>query len=350
MANTTYTERTTTGKTLSSSSNWKRKWRVQVYQHTTDTSSKTVAENSEAQTGDTVLDVSDLHIKFEVKRFALYYPNQATITIYNLNAATETTIIEEGYRVTLSAGYYSGDTDNNFGQIFDGTVIMCNRWKQDGTDYILQILALDSSTFINEGYCSFALNKGQTVRSVINSIAAQASNPINNVMASTYFDTATYSSKGTVVHGLAKNTLSDIAKTHNGTWFIDNGTLYVVKYSDDQSTWFPENKNEAIELSETTGLIGNPKQVNQGVTARMLLNPKIAPYCMVHINDQLITAQLPTIGSYSNGIGTVFVLDSKGLYRVISVTFTGDSRGQDWYADISTVTQSGEITETLTYN
>jgi len=333
MADTIYT---VTNQVKSTSLNWKRKYRVVVYNHVAGTPNSDISTTAEAQAGDYALDVSNLRCTFEIKRYALYYPNSAKITIYNLSAGTENSILEEGYRVVLYAGY--GDEKTGlWGQIFDGTILMCNRWKESGTDYKLQILALDGTQFINEGFCSFSYEKGQTARAIIENIANTATNPIKLGYASPVFDTTTYS-KGMTVHGLAKNTLSDIAKTANGTWFVDNGELYVVAYSD-SSDDLPTG-HEAVELSQTSGLIGNPQQVNQGVSARCLLNPKIMPYGLVHISNELITQQLVSVGTYSQGISTPWLLDPQGLYRVIAVKFTGDTRGNDWFADISTVTQS----------
>jgi hypothetical protein len=94
-------------------------------------------------------------VEFTIKRHILFHPNQALITIYNLSAGTEAGMVLQGYRVTVEAGYLS-----NYGQIFDGNVLMCNRWKENGTDYKLQILALDGAWFINSGYCSFSYEKG----------------------------------------------------------------------------------------------------------------------------------------------------------------------------------------------
>ena len=337
------------GNTLSSTANWKRKYRILIYQHNypvvtfpmANTSAASVYSQTFTQENpsDAILDVSDLKVVFSIQRTAMYNPNKATITIYNLNASTEMSIVQEGYRIIVEAGY-----ESNYGQIFDGTILMCNRAKQNGTDYILSILALDGTQFLNEGYCSLTYAKGQTARAIVDGITNKAAVGIALGYASPVLGTVKYS-KGMVVHGLAKNTLSDIAKSINGTWFVDNGKLYIIAYSDSAAK-LPMGL-QAIELSEKTGLIGNPAQVQQGVNARMLLNPKVAPYSLVHIKNELITEQLVDIGTFSKGITTPWLLDTEALYRVVSVTFTGDTRGNDWYADITTVTQVGNIPELL---
>ena len=344
-SNVTYTP----GKQISTASNWMRKYRVRIYKHTKPTtgaqSAQTYYQNFTTENAsDTVLDVSNLRVIFNVKRNALYYPNQALITIYNLNAATENSIIQEGYRVVLEAGYSSG----NYGQIFDGTVLMCNRFKQDATDYILNILAIDGQQFINEGYCSFTFAKGQTVRQVVKNICDKASNPIQLGYASPSLDSIKLS-KGIADSGSVKTTLADIARTINGTWYVDGGKLYMIAYSDSAAK-LPGGLKQAVELNPKTGLLGNPQQVDYGVTARCLINPKLAPYGLIHIASEYITEQMVTIGTQSQGISTPYMLDSDGTYRVCSVNFCGDTRGNDWYAEVVAVGQGGDMMSMLMQN
>ena len=333
-------------KTISNTSNFGRLYRVKIYQHTQSTNGKAGSKTynqtfAQEKDSDIVLDVSDLRIVFKIQRFAQYYPNQALITINNLNADTENSIIQEGYRIVIEAGYPS-----NYGQIFDGEVLMCNRFKQDGTDYILNILAIDGNQFINEGFASFSYAKGQTARQVVQNICNKASNPIQLEYASPALDKIIFS-KGAAVHGQPKTTLSDIARTINGTWYVDKGKLYMVAYSDSASK-LPGGYNQAIELSPSTGMLGNPQQVNYGVSVRSLLNPKIMPYGLIHIKSEYITEQLAQIGSYSQGATIPYALDPDGLYRICSVTFSGDSRGNDWYADIVAISQGGDMNSMLT--
>jgi hypothetical protein len=344
---------TVNGEVLNEALNWTRYCRVRIFEHT-----QVVADPSDpyynqtfaqAAEGDVILDISTLRVKFEVKRFAMFYPNTALISIYNLQPSAENAVIFNGYRITLTAGYA-----DNLGQIFDGNIIQCTRWKENGTDYILQILALDGHQFINQGFCSFTYTKGMTARDLVKKLAAATSPPITVAYASAELDKIKLS-KGMAVDGLTRNYLSDLSKTINGTWFVDNGQLYVVSYADDSSL-LPQGK-QAIELSEKTGLLGNPKQNQQGVVATALLNPQFMPFGFVHIRNELITAQLVTIQSYAQPPSFPYALDVAGLYRIISVVFRGDTRGesQSWTAELTTVSQAGNIPEILmgtgaTYN
>ena len=344
-----------TGKVISKTADFMRKYQVVIYKHTTKSkngvkypnSNETVEQFTRAQTTDKVLDVSQLRCVFDIKRYAMYYPNSATIQIYNLTAGTETDIMNEGYRVIVYAGYEKSATDTNYGQIFDGDILMCSREKQNGTDYILTILAMDGSFMYQEGYANFTLDRGATARDVVKNIVNKASVKIDaqDKNISKVLEKKKYS-KSKTVHGLVRNTLNDICKELNCTWFIDNGKLYILSYAED-SSYLPNGK-AAIELNVKTGLLGNVKQVNQGVEAKCLLNPQIVPFSMVRIESYLITRQLPTIGTYSQGTSLTYKVDSKGLYRVISVNHHGDTRGNDWYTYITAYTQSAGIPELLT--
>ncbi len=333
-------------KALPSSLNWKRNYRVKIYHHTepvkTTGDAKTYnQEFAKEKNTDKVLDVSDLRVQFSIRRVALYYPNQAIISIYNLTPDNENAIIQQGYRVIVEAGYLS-----NYGQIFDGDVIMCTRSKQNGVDFVLNILTIDGDQFLNSSFCSFTYAKGQTAREVVKNICNKASNPISLGYTSPILDKIIYS-KGAAVHGQPKKTLSDIARTINGTWFVDNGTLHIFSYSDSADK-LPNNLKQAVELTPQTGLIGNPQQVNYGITVRCLLNPKIMPYGLIYIPSRYITKQMVQIGTFSQGISTPYTLDPNGIYRVCSVTFTGDTRGNEWYSDIVAVDQGGEMMSMLT--
>lgn len=340
---------------LPSSLNWMRGYNVRIYHHTQEIGgSKDAAtynqEFAKELPTDKVLEVSDLRVRFSIRRCAMYYPNQAIIQIYNLNVNTENTIIQQGYRLVIEAGYGKKESgsgiDNNYGQIFDGNIIMCTRLKQDGVDFILNILAIDGDPFLNSAFCNFAYAKGQTARKVVNDVCSRASNPVHLQYASAALDKITMS-KGGIVYGQPKKILADLAKTINGTWFIDNGELHMFSYSDSADE-LPNGLMQAVELQPQTGLIGNPQQVNYGVQARSLLNPKIVPYGLIHIAGKYITGQMVQVGTFSQGISTPYTLDPNGIYRVCTVTFTGDTRGNEWYSDIIAVDQGGDMMSMLT--
>jgi hypothetical protein len=343
-----------TGKVISSTANWMRNYKCQIYTHTVaaiqypqfasnPATQQAMQTFTQPLASDIVIDVSQLRCTFSAQHYALYYPNICNITIYNLNAEYENAIIQEGYRLVLQAGY--GD---NPGEIFDGDILMCTRSKINGTEMVLNILAMDGGQFYNYGFANFTVAKGQSARAVVNNVTNNTAVPVTLGYASPALDKIMLT-KGFSAHGLARETLSDMAKTINGTWFIEGGKLYIMAYAD-AADQLPGNLKQAIELNDKTGLLGNPQQQEQGITCKSLLNPAIQLYGFVHLSNTEITESMVDVGSLSQGISKKYSLDPEGLYRVISINHNGDTRGNTWYSDITAVTQAGLIPEMLSLN
>lgn len=367
MANSAATYIPNTTDITSKSTCWGRVWNVKVYEHTDGTisypnadaqSEKTASDfygqkssdivmnigNYDEQSG-TALSGDSLHCVFGVKRYAMGQPNTATIKVYNLTADAETKMIVEGYRVTVYAGY-----QQKSGLIFDGFVVYATRTKENGTDYTITLLAIDGYQFLISGYCNFSIQRGITARQVVKSIANRAAAPIEigypKDSDTSVLDNQKYT-RGQSIHGLARGSLDDIAKALNATWYVDCGKLYFIHFGESSSD-LPLGK-QAVVLSPETGMIGNPTQIEYGINAKCLLNPEIVPFCFVYLNPQYITLTLPDIGSNGQISNTqLYQLDSKGLYRVVSCEFVGDTRGNDWYTEINAVIQNGTRPQMLT--
>lgn len=367
MADSTATYTPNATDITSKSTCWGRVWNVKVYEHTDGTISypdsdsqteKTAQDFYNQQDSDVVLNIANydestndllqgdsLRCSFDIKRYAMGQPNTATIKLYNLTADAEKKMIVEGYRVVVHAGY-----QQHAGLIFDGFVIYATRTKENGTDYTITLLAIDGYQFLMNGYCNFSIQRGITARDVVKNIANQASAPIEigypKDSDTSVLDGQKYT-RGQSVHGLARGTLDDIAKALNATWYVDCGKLYLIHFGESTSD-LPLGQ-QAIDLSPDTGLIGNPTQIEYGINAKSLLNPEIVPFCFVYLDPQYITLTLPDIGSNGQISNTqLYQLDSKGLYRVVSCEFVGDTRGNDWYTEINAVIQSGTSPQMLT--
>lgn len=271
----------------------------------------------------TALDVSQLRCTFRIQKTLLQPPNFCEVVLYNLAPDTENAIIKEGNRVIVEAGY-EGD---QYGKIFDGDIIQPIRDKEDAVTYRLTLVSLDGDRFMNQGFVGFSVLKGQSSRSLVEQIASQAKIPAELGSISDGFST-TELSRGKVVFGLAKDYLRQLAQTQDATFYMEDGKINIVKATDP-----PEG--EIIELSPTSGLIGQPVQNDQGVTFKCLLNPRIRVNRFVRIDNSLIRAQTFQTGQIIRN------LDAEGLYRVIGITYIGDTRGDDWYCECETVSQAG---------
>lgn len=274
-------------------------------------------------TGEKALDVSQLRCVFSCIKVIQMQPQFSTIAIYNLSAKTENTIINEGCRIVLEAGYEG----EQYGVIFDGNVVQSIRNKEDGVTYSLTLVAADADMWMSYSLSAFSMVKGQNSRVVLQNLASKASIPSELGSISDSLSKSKLT-RGKVFFGLTSDYVRQMARSENATAYIEGGKINIVKAAD-----LPDG--EIIELSPATGLIGVPVQSEYGVTIKCLLNPQIKVNTLIHVDNSLIRNE-----QYEQG-QPIYSLDHDGIYRVIQTTITGDTRGTDWYTEVETVTQSG---------
>jgi hypothetical protein len=73
-------------------------------------------------------------------------------------------------------------------------------------------------------------------------------------------------------------------------------------------------------------LVGTPEQTNEGIKVKCLLNPLILIGGKLKIDEQFSAA--------SSENGALVKIDADGIYRVLGVSMSGDTRGTDWYSSI----------------
>jgi len=271
------------------------------------------------------LDVSQLRCTFRIRKTINQTPNFSEIALYNLSPDTENAIIQEGNRVIIEAGYEG----EQYGLIFDGDVVQPIRDKEDATTYRLTLYSLDGDRVLNQGFVNFSVIKGQSARDVVTAAASKSKIPTQLGSISDGLSKSKLT-RGKVMFGMMKDYLRQIAKTSDASFYVEDGKVNIIKMSD-----LPVG--EIIDLSPESGLIGVPAQADLGVTFRCLLNPRIKIGSMVRIDNSLIRAQVFNLGQVPRN------LDEAGIYRVISVDYIGDTRGDDWYTECTTVSQAGGI-------
>jgi hypothetical protein len=145
--------------------------------------------------------------------------------------------------------------------------------------------------------------------------------------------------RGKVLFGMGYTNMRIQAANMGATWSIQDGQIVIVPLSG----YLP---GEAVVLSSLTGMIGVPEQTQQGIKVRCLINPKIRIAGLVQIDNasinQISQAELSARGfpgqlPFDRWAGTPQLyadVTSDGFYRVHVIEYTGDTRGQEWYADI----------------
>ncbi len=266
-------------------------------------------------------DVSEVRCSFEIPKTQLGTPQQAVITLYNLSPNTENKIIQHGQKVIVEAGY----NGSYYGKIFSGNIIQPVRSKENGVDYKLTLVALDSDRFTTYGLVGVTLNSNLSMRDAIFNVASKANYPVET---GSIADTRIVYPRGKVMFGKPSDYLTQMAKTMNATYYTEDGKINIVQGKQ-------LKQDEIFDLGPKTGLIGTPKQNDTGITFTCLLNPLIKLNSLVRIDNQKINQY-----QYSQGTA-IRSLDSQGIYRVITVKYTGDTRGNEWKCECGAIGQAG---------
>lgn len=277
------------------------------------------------------LDLSEMHFKFEVQAMDGQSPNNASIRVYNLAQSTikklQTT---EFTQVTLQAGYENG----NFGVIFDGTIRYFRIGRENATDTYIDILASDGDELHNFGFINQTLESGNsTTADIVKAIQQANGIPPGPQIIGT--GGTIPKPRGKVIFGMSRAVLRDEMKNVGSVWSIQNGQMTIHPLDG----YLP---GQAVVLNSYTGLIGIPEQTQDGVMVRCLINPRIVCGQLVQIDNASVNqlvGQSPgaTLVPYNQWAAVQRPADvtMDGLYRVLVCEFTGDTRGQAWYADLT---------------
>lgn len=280
----------------------------------------------------TGLDLSNMHIRFQVFQNDEASPSNAVIRVYNLAPSTIKRVQGEFDRVVLQAGYES----SAFGVIFDGSIKQYRVGKENATDTYLDILAADGDVGFNFGMLNATVAAGAKVKAQVD--AAIAAMGLKNGYTLSLSGTETL--RGKVLFGMARDLLSDIARSQKSTWSIQNGAVQIIPLDG----YLP---GEAVVLNSLTGMIGLPELTDQGVRVKTLLNPILAIGGLIKIDNATLNKTVqanpkdPTVFNQYAGLARRAAESADGLYRVYVIEYMGDNRGQEWYSDITALAVNG---------
>lgn len=258
---------------------------------------------------------TELRVSFEVKRTINKYPDPATITIYNLAAATRASF-SRGDEVRLVAGYTDNASLLYSGQLQDMVV------ARDGPDWATTITVRDGDnawrTQVNTNFATSAPLQlaVQRMASAMGLQVLPASLPVlagKSVRA------------GSVHVGNGHDALSRLLTPWSLRWCIQDGALVVLP-SDGVTN------QQAILLTPQTGLIGSPEPMTDRPAKRFKKTKQLQTKTGKRL--RLTSLLQPNLRP-----GAPVVLEAAqyvGTYRVDSAIHRGDSRGQDWYSVVET--------------
>jgi hypothetical protein len=327
---------------------------------------------AETQSDTSGIDLSQLRIRFEVSQSDLSIPNTMTVRIYNVSQSTRNTLLSKNQnfkpdvqlphgatpvnsvdalvaagnapaansqqqheyvynRVILTAGYQNG----NKGNIFDGQIITYRFGRESNVDSYLELVAADGDSFYNGAVVANSVPAGATPAQQVDALVAAGG--IAGVSQSARDQLSQMGGivnpRGKVSFGLGRLTLDKIARAGNVRWSIQNGFLTLVPVTG----YLPSNVVPLI--TSQTGMIGTPEATDQGVVVRCYINPTIAIGQAIKLLssevNQTQVVQSEAVGGAITSNQFIANASQTGIYRVIIVEHFGDTRGQEWYSELT---------------
>lgn len=267
------------------------------------------------------IDLSELRIKFVVKRSDTMTPNVADIRVYNLEEKTAIRIRDEFKRVILQAGY-----EGNFGVIFQGNIKQVILGRESATDTFIDIVAGDGDRAYNFAVVNTTIAAGASQGDQVNAAVKAMSD--KGVTAGHLGEfSAEKLPRGKVMYGNARNYLRDVAQTSDKTWSIQDEKITFVS----KKSYLP---GERVVLTSKTGMIGTPQQTNEGVNVKCLLNPNIKIGGRIEINNASIERYKINLSVPNSPANIPAPLTADGVYYVLVAEHQGDTRGVDWYTSL----------------
>lgn len=313
-----------------------RKWQILIYKPAYKTNDDGQEERD--PDNDIQMDVSNLRCIFKTKADINTYCQLGTLTVYNMNARTEKEVIEEGFQISIFAGY----EDGQYGEIFTGDIIQIFRNRENGIDYRLEIIAMKGNSTFTANFCRTTLAAGSNPREIPAVLANQSTKK---------FEVGTVSEeipnqplpRGKVLFGTPAKYLRDISVWHDAYCWAGKDDKLEVRTCEQE---IPEDN--VLVLTPTTGLVGTPVYTDNGINIKMLLEPRLAPEYMVKIDNEIIQRQALNIDvNNKNGqvnqqqVSQQDQFDKDGEYQIFSIEHSGDTWGDDWTTTVVGVSRNG---------
>lgn len=308
---------------------WLRRWGLVVYNQ--GGGNALVLSMNSTQPNETT---DQLRMAFEVRATDNGgVPNTAVIRVYNPEPGTAQKIMQQYSRVTLQAGYLTG----NYGVIFDGWIKMTKYGKTTPVESFVEIYAADGDLAINNAVLITGLHPPGNTAQDQWSQAAQSMQPygVDPGDTASQFSGGPAQPRGSVKVGMSADVMNEIAKTNKKVWFVEQGKLVVVNANG-------ARPGQGVVLNGNTGLIGFPTQTSDGIEIRALLNPTIYVRQMLQINNASINQASAGQGGFPGGATfplpnqqvLLAPINADGSYIALVVEHRGDTRGNDWYTEI----------------
>jgi hypothetical protein len=268
------------------------------------------------------IEITELHIQFEIKKSAKKSPNRSTIRIWNLQKGTRDEFEKPDTRCVLYAGYAD---DAGAQLIFQGGVTYA--WtKSERADIITEFELGDGAQEMRDSTISVGYARGVKSTQVLNDIARQMGTPLtlpSNAPERTWENGLSY-------YGSATGLLDKVTQGTGLEWSVQNGDLQVIQQG-------MVTTRQGIELALDSGLVYSPERVRKsksehkkkatvkpeydGWRVKSLLMPMLNPGDRIKLSSRFVS----------------------GIFRIQEIKHQGDSHEGDWISEMKLIDPAAPI-------
>ncbi len=245
-----------------------------------------------------------LKVVFNISKTVKKEPNQCEIQIYNLKKQNRIALQQRKSETIIEAGYVDNKSVLFQGTLEYGTSIL------DGRNWITTLQASDGTDKTKSKRINTSLKGpakvGAVLQAAADALGLKPGNLRTAIKKGSVRGNLSEFTNGIVLSGKADKVLDSVAKSMGYFYSIQDGQLILLPKGAFLGT-------EAVLLTPQTGMVGAPEPGEDGfVNVRSMIQPNLLPGFRVQIQSKEIN----------------------GFFRIERVDFSGDTWGQDWYADL----------------
>ena len=237
-----------------------------------------------------------LRIQFQAKKTIISDVNELKIQIYNLTRERRNKLIKDKAQQGVNDRYLQVVFQVGYDELIDvfiGNIYEAGSEKK-GADYITTLTCKDGGYDFRKSFTSRTVSPNV---SIVDELLKDMPNTKKGKVTS-----QVQRARPKVLVGSTASLINDHLQDDE-SYFIDNEQLNIIKKDEVIG-------DTAVVVSSETGLLNSPKKDDTFVTVETLMNPAIK------------------CGGKVQLISTISNLNE--IYRVETIDFAGDYRGQDW--------------------
>jgi len=150
--------------------------------------------------------------------------------------------------------------------------------------------------------------------------------------------------RGRVFYGMTRDEIREFAAAYGLSWSIQDGVLQFVPLTG----FVPGN---VPIVSPQSGLVGVPEITQNGLELRTLINPQIRIGSLIKLVSNSVNKLRFSMSaegqtqSLNSALAAQIKTNADGLYYVMVANHHGDTRGNDWYSELTCLAVDATVTQ-----